>query len=216
MAVFQDDCPHCGTTSVAFTIIREHRAFKESASIWDTLAVCGQCSRSVLATFLTSGPEPDRILESNSWADIHDTQLSPEPLDTGAPKYSPKNVARFYSQGMENLIKNWDAAGVMFRKALDVGLKVKFSNDTKGSLYERIRGAADRHDLTPELADWAHKIRLDGNDAAHDEDPFSEEEAKELQVFTELVFRYLFTLPGMMQEARGAESSEDGQLVDET
>ena len=117
---------------------------------------------------------------------------------------------------MENLIKNWDAAGVMFRKALDVGLKVKFSNDTKGSLYERIRGAADRHDLTPELADWAHKIRLDGNDAAHDEDPFSEEEAKELQVFTELVFRYLFTLPGMMQEARGAESSEDGQLVDET
>ena len=117
---------------------------------------------------------------------------------------------------MENLAKNWDAAGAMFRKALDVGLKVKFPEDSKGSLYERIGRAAQRHDLTPELAEWAHKIRLDGNEAAHDEVPFMDEDAKRLQVFTELVFRYLFTLPGMMQEARGAESSEDGQLLDET
>ena len=117
---------------------------------------------------------------------------------------------------MENLPKNWDAAGAMFRKALDVGLKVKFPEDSKGSLYERIGRAAQRHDLTPELAEWAHKIRLDGNDAAHGEVPFSDEDAERLQVFTELVFRYLFTLPGMMKEAQGVETSEDGQLVDET
>ena len=112
---------------------------------------------------------------------------------------------------MENLPKNWDAAGAMFRKALDVGLKVKFPEDSKGSLYERISRAAERHDLTPGLAEWAHKIRLDGNDAAHGEDPFSEEDAQRLQVFTELVFRYLFTLPGMMQEARQNETSAESQ-----
>ena len=211
MSVFQDDCPHCGTTSVAFTIIQEHLAFKESAPVWDTLAVCGKCSRSVLASFLTSGVEPTTVLRFGPFEDIRDVLLSPKPLNTESPQYTPKNVARFYSQGMENLVKNWDAAGTMFRKALDVGLKVKFPEDNKGSLYERIGRAAQRHDLTPELAEWAHQIRLDGNDAAHDEVPFSDEDARRLQVFTELVFRYLFTLPGMMQEARQDETSAENQ-----
>ncbi len=94
----------------------------------------------------------------------------------------------------------------MFRKALDTGLKAKFP-DIKGTLFERIDEAARQNKLTPSLAEWAHQIRLDGNDAAHDEEPFSKEDAERLQTFTELVLLYLFTLPGKLDEARAAATN---------
>ncbi len=217
MIIFQGSCPHCGTKSVAFEIIYEHKVSRSTSVHWDTLASCGQCNRGVLATFLSgNGHKPSECLQ-NGWTDLLSSPyLSPAPPDTGAPKHTPPNVAHFYRQGMENLGGNWDAAGMTFRKALDVGLKFKFPEDSNVSLFERIKRASKRHDLTPELAEWAHQIRLDGNDAAHEEEPFSEEDAARLQIFTSLVFQYLFTLPGMMQEARGAEISTGGQPADGT
>ncbi len=119
----------------------------------------------------------------------------------GAPDYTPENVARFFEQAIDNLPKNWDAAASMFRKALDTGLKSKFP-EMKGTLYNRIEEAAKKQDLTPALAEWAHQIRLGGNDAAHEEEPISKNDAAELSKFTRLVFLYLFTLPGMLEEAQ--------------
>ena len=72
----------------------------------------------------------------------------------------------------------------------------------KGTLYNRIEEAAKKQDLTPALAEWAHQIRLGGNDAAHEEEPISKNDAEELSKFTRLVFLYLFTLPGMLEEAQ--------------
>ena len=105
---------------------------------------------------------------------------------------------------MENLSGNYDAAGSMFRKALDTGLKSKFPA-IQGNLKVRINEAAKGGGLTPELAEWAHQIRLGGNDAAHEEEPFSKHDAKDLGTFTYLVFQYLFMLPGMLKEARGGQ-----------
>ena len=129
--------------------------------------------------------------------------ISPTPFDATAPEYTPASVANFFGQGMDNLHGNWDAAGTMFRKALDVGLKAKFPDISRTlSLFQRIEKAEETGGLTPELAEWAHQIRLDGNDAAHEEEPFSKEDAENLHTFTDLVFRYLFTLPGMLAKAQ--------------
>ena len=106
---------------------------------------------------------------------------------------------------MDNLPKNYDAAGSMFRKAFDTALKSKFPT-VKGRLVGSIRKLSDEHKLTPDFANWADRIRLGGNDAAHEEDPFSQEAAKELASFTELVLLYLFTLPGMMPKAQTSTS----------
>ena len=101
---------------------------------------------------------------------------------------------------MENLPRNYDAAGTMFRTALEAGLKEKFPA-IGGMLNQRIQQAATNHGLTPDLAEWADRIRLDANPAAHD-DEFSKEDAENLHAFTELVFMYLFTLPGMLENAQ--------------
>ena len=47
-----------------------------------------------------------------------------------------------------------------------------------------------------------------GNEAAHEEEPFTEGDARALHAFTDLVLRYLFTLPGMMAAARREEDEE--------
>ena len=39
-----------------------------------------------------------------------------------------------------------------------------------------------------------------------DEEPFVKEDAELLSTFTRLVLLYLFTLPGMLNEARGASA----------
>ena len=191
---FQADCPHCGTKRVAFTeqcvVMWNHN----DREFHDVAAKCGQCYRAILVTY-TRG--------SGTSSYRYNGELYPRPLSLDAPKHTPENVTRYYVQGLENLPRNWDAAGSMFRKALETGLKSKFPQKT-GTLFDRIESARKARKLTPEMADWAHKIRKLGNSAVHDEIPWTKDEALELRAFTELVFQYLFTLPGMMASAQSA------------
>ena len=110
----------------------------------------------------------------------------------------PSNVASFYCQGIDSLSrKNFDAAGAMFRKSLDTGLK-RIHPEGKGTLQRRIDELPDATGVTPAMKEWAHQIRHLGNDATHEEEPFSDDEVKALQSFTELFLTYAFTLPGMV------------------
>lgn len=123
----------------------------------------------------------------------------PTEIETKAPEHSPNNVTSFYLQGMDNLArKNYDAAGTMFHKSLDIALK-RLNQSGKGTLQQRIDNLPAAVAITPAMKEWAHQIRELGNDAAHEEDPFTEDEAKTLQAFTELFLTYTFTLPGMLE-----------------
>lgn len=56
----------------------------------------------------------------------------------------------------------------------------------------------------PDLADWAHQIRLDGRNAVHEEKPFSKKKAKCLSTFIKLILLYLFSLPRMIEQVQKA------------
>ena len=213
MSIFKADCPHCGTRSVAFTIQHQNQV-NPSRARWDTFAVCGRCGRGVVASFITPSLHSP-IVHSKNGGSLEEAlrDFFPSTPSLEAPNHTPSNVARFFKQGVDNLPGNWDAAGSMFRKTLDIGLKEKFP-EIEGRLIDRIDKAAELQGLTPDLAEWAHQIRLDGNYAAHEEEPSPEVIAKRLHVFTDLVLRYLFTLPGMLEEARDHaedETREDGE-----
>ncbi len=207
MSVFQANCPYCGTKAVAFKIVTSRRVQSRTNNRWDSLATCGFCTRGILATFetLQTNTIPEKLLDSNRDNEVELKTISPSPPSTGAPADTPPRAANYYRQGMENLRNNYDAPGSMFRSALEAGLKEKFP-DIDGSLYERIEKAANQQGLTPDLADWAHRIRLDGNDAVHGDEEFLKEDAERLHAFTELVFLYLFTLPGMLEKARDEQT----------
>jgi len=97
-----------------------------------------------------------------------------------------------------------DASGAMSRKVVDVSTQQLLGEKSKD--YRDIRGRIDAlaadNKLTPDLKDWAHQVRLGGNDAAHDLDPFTPEEADELLNFAELYLTYVYTLPGRLKERR--------------
>ena len=52
--------------------------------------------------------------------------------------------------------------------------------------------------LTESLGEWADQIRLLGNDSAHELDQPTREDIEALRNFSDLVLRYLFTLPAMV------------------
>ena len=206
VGVFQADCPRCGTKKSGFRIAGEEQVSSTAHGyLWDTLAICGQCDRGIVASLLeTQGQPPSKLLVRGGRSYLSIFAIEPQEPDTSAPKHTPDNVAKFYTQAIENISNNWDAAGAMLRKTLDTGLKAKFPQ-LSGTLFKRIEDAKKNGELTKELADWAHQIRLEGNDAVHDEDPYTREEVEHLRTFTELVLRYLFTLPGMLVEAQTNE-----------
>ena len=209
MSIFGADCPHCGIRSVAFTIASEQLVRVDPIFLYDTFATCGRCGRGILASFETaSGETPTRLLKGGKDHQIGLPTIFPTAPSTGAPDRTPERAADYFRQGMENLPNNLDAAVSMFRSALEAGLREKFP-DIEGTLYQRIKGAAEQGGLTSDLADWAHHVRLGGNDAVHGEEQLLKEDVERLQTFTELVFLYLFTLPGMLEDARVEPANGD-------
>lgn len=99
----------------------------------------------------------------------------------------------------------------MFRKTLDVATRALDPDLKKFSLFHRIEKLAEDGMLTPAMRAWSHEIRLDGNDAVHDEKPETEDDATISQRFAEAFLTYAFTLPAMVKanRAKRATSPED-------
>lgn len=88
---------------------------------------------------------------------------------------------------------------MMFRKCLESATKILDSTLASKALVKRIDALAEAGRLTTELASWAHEIRLGGNEAAHEDEPFTVEEAQDLRNFIENFLRYAFTLPSAVK-----------------
>ena len=74
---------------------------------------------------------------------------------------------------------------------------------------ERIDSLAGRQLITHPMQEWSHQIRLDGNEAAHEEDEdFTKEQATQMKEFAELLLIYAFTLPERMRQAQAREKSK--------
>jgi hypothetical protein len=162
---------------------------------------CQVCGEGIVAKFQTANPSFINawVASQGSTQHVKLIQYWPSQIDTKAPEHVPQNITSFYSQAMDNLDrKNYDAAGTMFRKSLDIALK-HLDPSGKGTLQQRIDKLPAAVAITPAMKEWAHQIRELGNDAAHEEDPFTEDEATTLQAFTELFLTYTFTLPGMLE-----------------
>ena len=88
-------------------------------------------------------------MEGTATYPVHDFRVLPWPL--GKAKASdnwPPDVQRYWTQADESLgIKNWDAAAVMARSAVQVAMRHKGA--VEGNLYTEIEGLAAKGDLPP-------------------------------------------------------------------
>lgn len=127
----------------------------------------------------------------------------PEPGKPVIPEHLPPDIGRIYLQAERNFPTegNEEASGTMYRKALDVGLKL-VAPEVAGNLAQRIDKLVEKHLLTESLGEWSHQIRLLGNDTAHEIDQPTRDELTALRNFSDLVLRYLFTLPNMVSQRK--------------
>ena len=92
-----------------------------------------------------------------------------------------------------------------------VDAMLKFLEYKEGSLYARIRKAAEDHLITDEMQAWAHDVRLDANDLRHADENAGlpqEEDAKRVLDFAMALAEFLFVLPSRVRRGRLGPSSD--------
>jgi hypothetical protein len=214
MPVFgPETCPHCGIDNMTFKSLDSY-GFNRVEQKATTMFQCQKCERGVVVEFSGNMNGFDLWFRSQvpfSQCGIEVTGMWPEAQYTRAPLHTPDNIARFYVQGVESLARgHCDAAGMTFRKALDISVSaLNPTANKRDNLKKRINTIPVESGVTPAMKEWAHIIRDDGNDAAHEEEPYTKDEATGLEAFTKLFLTYAFTLPGMVRERRGETDPQE-------
>lgn len=201
MATYVTTCGICGARNTALDV-KANIQVPNNPTLWNTLLVCGSCGAGSVAQIrsLQTPPQPPLNfpgdLGTQGASQFVIFSVYPERSIGKAPESVPDAAAAAYVEGVENLKDGRPTSAVMmFRRALDVALKEFPSEIDAWKLEKRIDKLADAGLITKDLKQWAHKIRLEGNEAVHELQNPSKQQAEELRLFTELVLTYLFTLP---------------------
>ncbi|HEY5974807.1 MAG TPA: DUF4145 domain-containing protein [Geobacteraceae bacterium] len=198
LAIYQISCPFCmeeGNFSTEFHATKKQPNGKKVLN-FDTLK-CGNCAAYV-QVFWSAG---DRL---------HSYRVQPWPLKyEKAPEQYPAAIGRFWLQAKRNLKdRNWDAAAVMARSALQLALR---SNNAKGAnLKQEIDDLATKGILPPIMQEWSHNVRELGNDSAHpnpDQPPTDPKDATDIVGFLDFLLEYIYTLPKKINEYRGRKDA---------
>lgn len=204
------ECPHCGGEKMGFTLRVEYHA-QHPRDVYLVMGICGNCAKGIIIEYENRGnarhahpvgcpTDP----ENSGWTVVGEY---PESTPSTAPEFAQPPLDRLFVQAANAAKRgDWDASGAMSRKVVDVSTQLLLGADASkfGTIKLRIDELAKRGGLTTDLKDWAHVIRLEGNDAAHDQDPYTESEANELLAFADLYLTYVYTLPGRLKAKRTA------------
>ena len=207
MAFLTRDCPHCETNKSSFISLGEINHVNTKS--FTVGFYCGSCFGGISAEVeMTAAPTPHQFKSDLDRSKLYNViKTYPTTIDVESPSHLPENLSNFYLQAAKNLkSSNFDASAIMSRKVLEVAVKVLDSNGN-GNLYDRIEALEKSRLITPDLKDWAHIIRDDGNFAAHEELPVPKEFADEIFAFAEMFLMYTFTMPNMIKERRHDENS---------
>ena len=106
----------------------------------------------------------------------------------------PDAMRKAYEQALRCYSSSsFDACALMCRRCLEV-LANSFGVE-KGTLESKLKTLADQQIIEARLVQWAHGIRIVGNEAAHDSDTeLTKQDARDALDFTEAILTYVFVL----------------------
>jgi hypothetical protein len=120
----------------------------------------------------------------------------------------PERARIFLQQATESLHAP-SGAQILAASSVDAMLKQKGYKD--GTLNTRIKAAEAAHLITPEMAEWAHEVRVDANDQRHADEnaplPTKEDAEKTIE-FAKTLAQFLFVLPSMVSRGRAVASGK--------
>jgi hypothetical protein len=129
------------------------------------------------------------------------TNMYPQPNEVA--EVIPQPAREYLVQAVNSL---HSPAGAVMLAASSVDAMLKAKGYREGSLFGRIDKAAADHIITPEMAAWAHEVRLDANEPRHadNEAPLpTGDDAKKTVDFAEALAEFLFVLPSRVRRGRG-------------
>lgn len=196
------NCARCGTNHVQMNVIGTSW-IDQRYHEFEIFVACAACKRGSVY-FAQLNHHVDR-LEGN--LDNYG-EVAPRPIFSLPDKIKIDNsiserVRELFDQASAcRRLGMYDAAGAIFRKTIDVATKVLYANHPKldgkkpaDALRSRIKALGDMRILEEDIVEIADVAAMDGNDAAHDADPYTSGEAEALELLTMDLLDRLFVRP---------------------
>ena len=198
-----EQCPRCGVVNpatVQIHVYAEAHAIQRGAFQWFTFA-CRACG----------GPIVVQTLNGN----LGILGIDPKPRPDEAAVELPERARAYLREAVRAARGGAPTASVMAcASSVDAMLKAKEYRE--GTLYTRIGKAADDRVITPEMAKWAHQVRLEANDQRHADEnaPLpTKEDAERCIEFAETLGELLFVLPAKVTRGIGSPTPSTPEAV---
>lgn len=202
-ADFIDVCPHCGAKSHLVQLHDEYHTTKNRDQYNYVMFRCKPCKKLSVRVYHSSQNPYDnkQDLSMEKWvAKFPDTDATP---DEKFVEHVPSDVVKDYTEGLVCLSAGADRAAVsMFRRAMQDAM-LEQGADKKLDLIEQIKSTTN---LTNDIKDWAHNVRIFGNWGAHPQDDLlkdvTQELAQEVRELLEEFMNYVYVMPGKIVVSR--------------
>ncbi|MEP3277250.1 MAG: DUF4145 domain-containing protein [Stappiaceae bacterium] len=206
MGFIVNDCQRCGTSQVQMPLMGHIQINSHNFELFVMCNVCGKGS-------IYDGQPTGNLQEiRNLGAGRHIAKM-PIQIHPNVPILSddvPERTADLFRQAATcRQYGLSEAAGAMLRKTIDVGTKEIYANDERladktpaNALRSRLQALGEMKILEEDIVELADIAALDGNDAAHDEDPYTSEEAEALEDLTFDLLDRLFVRPAKIARVR--------------
>lgn len=214
MAMLIADCPRCGHKQMTLDVLASANTFSGSTlqtRSFETFCRCRHCfGTSIFELYNKISDHPPHKFDGtiNGSFSIEEV-IRPSAATIKCPDYVPETVKSVFDEAAECLaIKQWNAAGAMFRKIVDLASKERLppaevaepSKQIRRNLKARLDWLFANGRLPDDLLPLADCIREDGNDAVH-EYPIQQPEAEDVADFTIQLLERLYTSPGKLNAA---------------
>ncbi|MGR9150876.1 DUF4145 domain-containing protein [Rhizobium leguminosarum] len=212
-SIIKRDCVRCGTRSVQLSAIgySHHGDGK-----WEIAFACNNCSQ-ISIYRVTSGMNLPQ--NNNLNFDARNGVFCEQEAILNVAKAPildpaiPGNIAAIFDQAAKcRRLEMPDAAGAMFRKTIDISTKAVFAIDPRladkkpaEALRVRIKALGQFKVLEEDIVELADVVAVDGNDAAHDVDPYTPEEAEALEELTVDLLDRIFVRPARIAAVRAKQ-----------
>jgi hypothetical protein len=204
-------CPHCGAQSYFHPGATCMDVTKPGSQRGVSAAKCQSCKEFVLVVGVRGMGSPNAPFQLEKFYPLG----RPNDAVVSEVQQASNEVAADFSEALRcHWIKSYRASVVMCRRAIQssaIGFKAK-----GGRLIDQIDDLFKSGKITEALKDFAHEVRLTGNDGAHpDKDGLAdvkEEDSAAIIEFTREYLHHVYVMPAKLK-ARQAAPQKTGPAV---
>lgn len=223
MSVLVADCPRCGSKQMTFDAMAALPTliYYQWQRWYEVFSICRNCRRSTIFVLAQKEISDKDFLNEHLPTEIKgslnphfriDGYISLKDTDAVAtPEYvtDPIISNAFHEGAVSLVVGNWNAAGTMFRLAIDLTTRPMLpqedvpglNNKTRRDLGLRLPWLFDNQILPGDLRELSSCVREDGNDGAH-AGTLTREDAQDLLDFTVALLERMFTEPERLRLAK--------------